>query len=63
MEIKANLDAVLEGRILAAVVVIFSFAYSIEAATAAYEDDSGSFSPRSSPHRHWVSLSSWRRRF
>ena len=34
MEIKANLDAVLVGRILAAVVIIFSFAYSIKAATA-----------------------------
>ena len=39
MEIKANLDAVLVGRILAAVVIIFSFAYSVKAATAAYEDE------------------------
>ena len=39
MEIKANLDAVLAGRVLAAVVIIFSFAYSIKAATAAFSDE------------------------
>ena len=39
MEIKANLDAVLVGRILAAVIIILSFAYSVKAATAAFGDE------------------------
>lgn len=39
MEIKANPDAVLAGRILAAVVIIFSFAYSVKAATTAFSDE------------------------
>ena len=42
MEIKANLDnldAILVGRILAAVVIIFSFAYSVKAATTAFSDE------------------------
>ena len=39
MEIKAQLDAVLVGRILAAVIVIFSFAFSVKAATEAVSDE------------------------
>ena len=35
MEIKTNLDAVLIGRILAAIVIVLSFAYSVKAATEA----------------------------
>ena len=35
MELKADLDAVLAGRILAAVVIIVSFAYSVKYAVSA----------------------------
>ena len=34
MEIKADVNAVLVGRILAAVVIVMSFAYSVKAATS-----------------------------
>jgi formate/nitrite transporter FocA (FNT family) len=38
MEIKANLDAVLVGRILAGVIIVVSFAYSVKAAASAHSD-------------------------
>jgi predicted phage tail protein len=40
MEIKANVDAVLIGRILAGIIIVFSFIYSVKAAT---EEFSGGF--------------------
>lgn len=36
MEIKADVNAVLVGRILAAVVIVMSFAYSVKAATSTF---------------------------
>ena len=47
MEIKTNLDAVLIGRILAAIVIVLSFAYSVKAAT------------ESSYNEFWVFLSAF----
>ena len=38
MEVKANLDAVLVGRILAGVIIVMSFAYSVKAAVSAHSD-------------------------
>jgi hypothetical protein len=34
MEIKANVDAVLIGRILAGIIIVFSFVYSVKAAVS-----------------------------
>ena len=43
MEIKANVDAVLIGRILAGIIIVFSFVYSVKAATEEFSDGFWSF--------------------